>query len=110
MKASARHREEEIERLAAQAGRLIREAEPGTRAELADAANAILREEALTGQTPELQRETVERSRVNPLAAGIGILVIGAGLTLLFPLIGIALMFCGAIAITWGLIISVTRR
>lgn len=38
---SARQREEEIEWLAAETGRLIREAEPARRAELAEAASAI---------------------------------------------------------------------
>jgi hypothetical protein len=107
---SSLQREEEIERLAAQTGRLIREAEPASRAELAEAASTILREEALTGQGPERPREPVNRRPVNPLAAGIGILLVGAGLTLLFPLVGIGVMACGAIAIVWGAIISVLRK
>ena len=107
---SLQQREEEIERLAAQTGRLIREAEPASRAELAEAASAILREEALTGQGTDPPKEPVRRRPVNPLAAGIGILMVGAGLTLLFPLVGIAVMACGAIAIVWGAIMSVTRK
>jgi hypothetical protein len=106
----AQQREEQIERLATETGRLIREAEPASRAELAEAASAILREEALTGQGPERAPEPVSRRPVNPLAAGIGILLVGAGLTLLFPLVGIAVMACGAIAIIWGAIISVVRK
>jgi hypothetical protein len=108
---SAQRREAEIERLAAETGRLIREAEPDSRAELAEAASAILREEALSAQAPPPnQYEPVSRRPVNPLAAGIGILMVGAGLTLLFPLIGIAMMVCGAFAIIWGAIISVMRN
>jgi hypothetical protein len=107
---SSLQREEEIERLAAQTGRLIREAEPASRAELAEAAFAILREEALTGQGMDRPEEPVRRRPVNPLAAGIGILLVGAGLTLLFPLVGIAVMACGAIAMVWGAIISITRK
>jgi hypothetical protein len=106
---SVHQKEEEIERLAAQTGRLIREADPASRAELAEAASAILREEALTGQAPEPPEEPLSRRSVNPLAAGIGILIVGAGLALVFPLVGIAVMACGAIAIIWGAIISVLR-
>ena len=103
-------KEEEIERLAAQTGRLIREAEPASRAELAEAASAILREEALTGQEREQPTASLRRQPVNPLAAGIGILLVGAGLTLLFPFVGFAVMACGAIAIVWGAIISTVRK
>jgi hypothetical protein len=107
---SAEQREEEIERLAAQTGRLIREAAPASRAELAEAASAILREEALTPDAPGHRHEVISRRPANPLAAGIGILMVGAGLTLLFPLIGIAMMACGVIAIIWGAILSVMRN
>lgn len=107
---SLHEREEEIERLAAQTGRLIREAEPASRAELAEAASAILREEALTGEVPQPPPRPVSQRPVNPLAAGIGILIVGAGLTLLFPLVGVAVMACGAIAIVWGAIISAVRK
>ena len=104
-----RNREEEIERLATQTGRLIREAEPGARTELVEAASAILREEALTAQSPETSSQIQSRKPVNPLAAGLGIVVVGAGMALLFPLIGIALMACGVLAVVWGAIISARR-
>ncbi len=107
---SAQQREEEIERLAAQTGRLIREADAASRVELADAASAILREEALAGGEPAAPPQPASRRVVNPLAAGIGIMIVGAGLTVLFPLVGVATMICGAIAIVWGLLISVMRK
>jgi hypothetical protein len=107
---SAQQREEEIERLAAQTGRLIRDAEPASRAELAEAASAILREEALSGQAAALPQQAPGRRPMNPLAAGIGILMVGAGLTLLFPLVGIAVMACGVIAIIAGVILSMVRK
>jgi hypothetical protein len=110
MNASARQGEEEIERLVAQAGRLIRQAEPGVREELAEAATTILREEALTPQGTEQRQVSQSRQPVNPLAAGLGLLVVGVGLALLFPLVGIGIMVCGAIAIVWGAIISAMRK
>jgi hypothetical protein len=106
----ARQKEEEIERLAAQVGRLIREAEPASRAELADAATAVMREEALTTEAPAPVKELPRRRPLNPLAAGIGVLLVGAGFTLLFPLLGIAIMVLGAIAVVWGIIISAVRE
>jgi hypothetical protein len=110
MNASARQREDEIERLVAQAGRLIREAEPGARGELAEAAAAILREEALTAQAAVERQAGQSRQPVNPLAAGLGLLVVGAGMVLLFPFVGVAIMVCGAIAIVWGIAISAMRK
>ena len=46
-------REEEIERLAREIGRLIREADPETREELKEAASALMREESQSHETQE---------------------------------------------------------
>ena len=107
-------REREIERLATEIGRLIHQADAETREELAESATALLREEGLRagtdqqamGQTDQLD---ARRERINPLAAGIGLMVVGAGLTLLVPFLGIALAAIGAIAVIWGLVLSWKR-
>lgn len=109
-----RAREEEIEKLASEIGRLIHEADPDNREELAESANALLREEGLrAGTEPQANHPSdqldARRNRINPLAAGIGLMIVGAGLTLLIPFLGIALAAIGAVAVIWGLILSWKR-
>ena len=101
-------REEEIERLAREAGRLIREADPETREELRDAAAAIMREEA--HEAEETKTEPEARRAMNPLAAGLGLLVIGAGLAFIVPPVGLSLLAIGAFGIVWGGVMSAIRR
>jgi hypothetical protein len=106
--ATQQKREEEIERLAREAGRLIREADPETREELREAAAAIMREEA--HQADETKTEPEARRSANPMAAGLGLLVIGAGLAFVFPPVGLGLLVIGAIAIVWGAVMSAVRK
>jgi hypothetical protein len=102
------NREEEIERLALETARLIREAEPGTQQQLADSASAIIRQES---QPPQESNQSASvRRPMNPLAAGLGLVVIGAGFAFLVPFLGVALIACGLIAVVWGVIISWVRK
>jgi hypothetical protein len=103
-----KEKEEEIERLATETARLIREAEPGTQQQLAEAASAIIREESQSPQ--ETAQPAAVRRPMNPLAAGLGLLVVGAGLSFLTPFIGLALIVAGIIAVVWGLVISWARE
>jgi hypothetical protein len=107
-------REREIERLATEIGRLIHQADAEIREELAESATALLREEGLrAGMEQQAMAQTAQldarRERINPLAAGIGLMVVGAGLSLLVPFLGIALAAIGALAVIWGLILSWKR-
>lgn len=108
MATAQQKREEEIERLAREAGRLIREADPETREELREAAAAIMREEAYEAE--ETKAEPQARRTANPMAAGLGLLVIGAGLAFIFPPVGLSLLVIGALAIVWGGVMSAIRR
>jgi hypothetical protein len=105
--ASDEKREQEIERLAREAGRLIREASPETQEELREAASAIMREEAHEiheTAPPERQRA------MNPLAAGLGLAMLGAALAFIIPPVGLGLVVVGVLAIVWGVVISWARK
>jgi hypothetical protein len=112
---SQAERELEIERLASEIGRLIHQSEPDAREDLAQAASALLREEGLRAGTDTASTEATglkveaRRRPLNPLAAGIGLLVVGAALAVLLPFLGVVLAVCGALAILWGLVISWVR-
>ncbi|MGH7825341.1 MAG: hypothetical protein ACREQ7_09225 [Candidatus Binatia bacterium] len=101
-------REEEIERLATETARLIREAEPETREQLTELASTIIRQEARTVQ--DATQPVSVRRPMNPLAAGLGLAVVGAGLAFIVPFLGVAVLVCGAVAVLWGIIISWVRE
>lgn len=44
------------------------------------------------------------------MAAGLGLLVIGAGLAFIVPPVGLSLLVIGAIAIVWGGVMTALRR
>jgi Flp pilus assembly protein TadB len=99
-------REQAIERLAREVGQLIRSAEPETQEELREAASALMREEASAiREAGQLTR----RRPMNPLAAGLGLLVVGASLALVFPPVGLTLILFGIIGIVWGSIITYVK-
>jgi len=100
-------REEEIEKLARETGRLIREADPKTQEELRDAASAILREEARG--TEETRSGPQPIRPMSPVAAGLGLLLIGGGLTFVVPAVGLVLVACGGLGVLWGVIAVWTR-
>lgn len=108
MAAEQQEREEEIERLAREAGRLIREARPEFRDQLREAASAIMREEAHEAETTKIDPQA--QGTANPMAAGLGLLVIGAGLAFIVPPVGLSLLVIGAIAIVWGGVMTALRR
>jgi hypothetical protein len=46
---------------------------------------------------------------MNPLAAGLGLLVVGASLALVFPPVGLTLILFAIIGIVWGSIITYVK-
>ncbi|MGZ8425397.1 MAG: hypothetical protein ACXWYD_10645 [Candidatus Binatia bacterium] len=106
-------REAEIERLAGEIGRLIQDSDPESREELAQSANSLLREQGLRLNPASVNDQVVADARrrpLNPLAAGIGLIMVGAAITLLLPFVGLTLAACGVIAALWGVIISTLRK
>jgi hypothetical protein len=100
-------REQEIERLAQELGRLIQGADPERREDLKELAFALIREEfihkpgdhgsAAAGSAP---------APFNPLGTGVLIFVLGAGLSFVFGPVGLVLMAGGVVFVVWGALIS----
>ncbi len=104
--------EEQVERLVAEMSRVIRAAEPEKRAGLKELAETLLHEEVATiaDQAPETARAPGRPRRMNPLAPGLLLIVLGLGLMLIIPLIGITLAAIGLILAVWGGVISGFRK
>ena len=106
-------REAEIQRLAGEIGRLIRDSDPETREELAHTADILLREEALrpsfvtAGNKPIVD---AQQRPLNPLAGGIALILVGAAIALLLPFVGLALAVCGVLTTLWGIVISARKK
>jgi hypothetical protein len=102
-------REQEIERLAQEIGRLIQSAEPEKREDLKELAYTLIREEIFE-QDVKGARERTTAGPFNPLASGILIIVLGGGFFFIFPVVGLALVFFGLIFVVTGAIISWFKR
>ena len=102
--------EQEIEELAQRIGRLLRGIEPQKREDLKELVHALIREEMIQGREGEEAAEGSPPGPFNPLAAGVLILIMGAGLSFIFGPVGLLLMLGGLIFIVWGAIISWVKR
>ena len=99
-------REQEIERLAQELGRLIQGANPERREDLKELAFALIREELIhTGEGEEIEGGSTP-APFNPLGTGVLIFFLGAGLSFVFGPVGLVLMLGGLIFIIWGALIS----
>jgi hypothetical protein len=100
-------REQEIERLAQELGRLIQGADPGQREDLKELAFALIREEFIHKAGDESSAAAGSSpAPFNPLGTGILIFVLGAGLSFVFGPVGLVLMLGGVIFVVWGALIS----
>jgi hypothetical protein len=103
--------EQDIEKLVAEIGSRIRAAEPQRRDELKQLAETLVHEEISTIQTePEAAKEYFAQRRPNPLAGGILLTLLGAGLALIFTPVGLSLMLIGLFLVAWGAIMSWARK
>lgn len=103
-------REQEIERLAQEIGRLIQSAEPQRREDLKELAYTLIREEMIQAGAGEPGQEGAAPSPFNPLGAGVLIFGVGAGLSFIFGPVGLVLMLGGLIFVVWGAAISWLKR
>jgi hypothetical protein len=99
-------REQEIERLAQELGRLIQGADPERREDLKELAFALIREEFVYQGEGDSQKKGAAPAPFNPLGTGVLIFCLGAGLSFVFGPIGLVLMLGGLIFIVWGALIS----
>ena len=98
--------DEEIERLAQEIGRLIKNADPQKREELKELAFTLIREEVFERSADEKSEAGTAPGPFNPLGTGVLILILGAGLSFVFGPVGLTLMLGGLIFIVWGAVIS----
>ena len=103
--------EEQVERLVVDIVRVIRAAEPDRRAGLKELAEDLLHEEISTiVDEPGAVEPQAQRSRVNPLAPGILLILLGLGMFVIVPFIGLTLGLIGLVLAIWGGTMSFFRK
>jgi hypothetical protein len=103
---AAQAREQEIEKLAQELGRLIQGATPERREDLKELAFALIREELIHEAQGEESPGGSTPAPFNPLGTGVLFFCLGAGLSFVFGPVGLLLMFGGLIFVVWGALIS----
>jgi hypothetical protein len=103
-------REQEIERLAQELGRLIQGADPRRREDLKELAFALIREELIHTPEGSDSGNTSIPAPFNPLGTGVLIFCLGAGLSFVFGPVGLVLMLGGLIFVVWGAVITWMKR
>jgi hypothetical protein len=99
-------REQEIERLAQELGRLIQGADAERREDLKELAFALIREELIHKIEGGDKTGGSTLAPFNPLGTGVLIFLLGAGLSFVFGPVGLVLMMGGLIFVVWGALIS----
>jgi hypothetical protein len=99
-------REQEIERLAQELGRLIQGADPERREDLKELAFALIREELIHKAEGKESGVGSTPAPFNPLGTGVLIFFLGAGLSFVFGPVGLLLMLAGLVFVVWGALIS----
>ena len=99
-------REQEIERLAQELGRLIQGADSQHRTDLKELAFALIHEELIHKDEAQATGTGSNSRPFNPLGTGVLIFCMGAGLSFIFGPVGLVLMLGGLMFIVWGAIIS----
>ncbi|HZD40967.1 MAG TPA: hypothetical protein VE131_09615, partial [Terriglobales bacterium] len=91
-----------VERLAREIGQVIQKARPEEREELRQMATDLLQEEMVRTQVPPEESPNIARRPLNPIALGGFILILGAGLSILVPPVGLILLGGGLAILVLG--------
>ena len=95
--------EEQVERLVTDISRVIQAAEPAKRAGLKELAETLLHEEISTiSEESQAVESQPQRSRFNPLAPGVLLILLGLGMFVIVPFIGLTLGLIGLVLAIWG--------
>jgi len=95
--------EEQVERLVTDISRVIEAAEPAKRAGLKELAETLLHEEITTiSEVSQAVEYQPQRSRLNPLAPGVLLILLGLGMFIIIPFIGLTLGLIGLVLAIWG--------
>ena len=99
--------EEQVGKLVAEIGMVIRSADPDRRVELKELTETLLHDEV---STIAAQSQPVESARrrygFNPLPLGIILIVLSIGFFVIVPLLSLLLAFIGTVLGVWGGIMS----
>jgi hypothetical protein len=103
-------REQEIERLAQELGRLIQGADPERRDDLKELAIALMREEFIHKDESAASTAGTAPAPFNPLGTGVLLFFLGGGLSFIFGPVGLLLMLGGVTFVVWGALISWLKK
>lgn len=110
MAANQENLETAVERLVRELGQVVQSADPERQDQLKELASALLDQELIPMGTGERVTRRAVRRPMNPLAAGLGLCVLGVGLFFLIPPVGIILGIIGLAGIVWGAVTSLTKK
>jgi len=99
-------REQEIERVAQELGRLIQGADRERREDLKELAFALIREEFIHKAETNENQAGSKPAPLNPLGTGVLIMILGAGVSFVLGPVGLMLMLAGIVFVVWGALIS----
>jgi Flp pilus assembly protein TadB len=102
--------ETEVERLVREMGAVVQNADLNRREELKEFASALLDQELIPMETGERTTQRAMRRPMNPLAAGLGLCIVGVAFFFFIPPVAIILGIIGLTGIVWGVATSLTNE
>jgi hypothetical protein len=107
MNSERQKREEEIQRLM-QGTDLSRERDIAFQEEIKQVTSAIAERE--TKKIQKTERMERRKQPISPRTAGLGLLVLGAGVALSMPTLGAVIIICGIAAIVWNTFLKSSKK